>query len=185
MPDFDDVGIEKMEEVQHFLSERWERFRCGWEAHIFRTLWPHVKAAMDRPTSCSQCGARLSPEVCHRSVNVNCDSCGSLNTIIPDTIVGTYFSSGPHHFAQEAALERRLAIDRYRHEVDLERRYRGWPTESRASLEKWEAMEEGYWREYAAVRRQVNGESEDSAEAFVQSRIQAFRERHLAAEPNW
>ena len=190
---FDNVNSQKgmdlcqawMEEKELSLEERWETFSTFWSAEAMRSIWTHVQASMAKPVQCSQCGSELQRNVVHRPDTVTCASCGTVNQIAPEMIVGTYYAMAPHAFAEEQALPIRLAIERFRHEVELDRRKNDWSNEPLHSLERWLQMETDYWTKYGEIKHQVEGASDENKQKFIQSRVDQFRRFSLETDQTW
>lgn len=182
---FDELGLERVEAQELELNETWQRLKVGMAGYAYRAVWPHAQQAMSKPTMCSQCGAALKLPQRHQAVTHTCTHCDAVNQVVPEAPVQTYFSGAPHSFAEEASLEQRLTIERFRHEVDVNSRRQGYPKESIESLDRWEAMEGEYWRIYTTARAQITRESQQSQQEFIKSRTDYFRQYTLMTEQHW
>ena len=65
-------------------------------------MWPH--------RFCSQCGAPFQNTQWWAAANINCPSCGSLNTIQPGTASGMFYAGlGAHAMSHEQAWNEWMA----------------------------------------------------------------------------
>ena len=104
-------------------------------------------------------------------------------------MVYTYFSMAPHALAEEQTLVKRMAIEKYRRDVEAWRKSEAsrtgdWPDEGVESLKRWEAMERDYWTSYATAKAQLEPLSPADQQHFVQSRMKPFVDQ-LEMNPVW
>jgi hypothetical protein len=185
-----DVAENDMKNALAWMDETWERFRVRWSAQMVRAMWPHAQAAMQKPVACSRCGAPIQPTVRHQAESVTCKGCNSVNQVSPEQVVYMYFASAPHALAEEQTLGKRLAITKYRGEVEAWRRAENartgnWPEEGIDSLRRWEAMERDYWTSYTQAKAQVSPMSPKDVQEFVESRMKPFMQYTLEQNDVW
>lgn len=171
------------DDAKRDLEEAWSRFQCKTMATFYRNLHPRAVAALREPVTCTRCGAVLRERGVRRTEAVTCQGCGTVTQVVPHTAVSQYFGGGGHAFGEEAALSLRFAVERFRVEVDRDRRAKGWAPESVESLDRWVAMEQAYWDRYAEVRAQAAGEPVDAE--FVKSRMDAFKKYSVEMDQRW
>jgi predicted RNA-binding Zn-ribbon protein involved in translation (DUF1610 family) len=180
---FLDQGLDRKADFEQAFDEQWARFKAGAVAHFYRNLWPLAQAAMQKPVGCSRCGGALPLPVRHESVSLHCPYCGVVNQVIAESAVAQYFGGGGHAFAEEATLPLRFEIERYRMQVDRQRRAAGWPEESVQSLQRWHDLELAYWTRYAEIRGQLTGAGIDRE--YIESRMEQFRKWSLESHQGW
>lgn len=179
----------EMKQALAWMEDTWEHFRVKWGAEGVRAMWPLVEQAMKKPVQCTQCGNGLQPRVRHQSDSVTCPACGAVNQVIPDAVVGMYFSSAPHALAEEAAFGKRQAVTNYRRQVEAWRasenaRTGNWPEEGVQSLQQWEALERDYWTTYTAMKARLEPMSPEDQKKFIDSRMK-FLFDDLERNPVW
>ncbi len=178
----------EMKQVTTWMDDTWEHFRVKWAAEAVRAMWPLAEQAMKKPVTCTQCGNALQPRVRHQSDSVTCPACRAVNQVIPEGVVGTYFTSG-HALAEEAAFQKRQAVTNYRRQVEAWRasenaRTGDWPEEGVQSLQQWEALERDYWTTYIGVKARLEPMSPEDQQKFIESRMRPFRD-DLERNPVW
>lgn len=183
-PTLEDRGADRAQDVEQGLREDFARFSLAWRMYAYRQLWPAVEVALAQEVPCTQCGRPLDVARRDRTESVTCGGCGAVNQVMADAIVQTYRGSA-HTYAEATAIGKRHAIERRRIEVDRDLRNRGWPQESIASLDEWEALERGYWETYADAFRRYGGTTRKGAADLVASRTKGFREQVLMMTPHW
>jgi hypothetical protein len=184
-----DQADREMKQSLAWMEDAWEHFRVRWAAESVRAMWPVAEQAMQKPVACTQCGGGLAPRVRHQSDSVTCPACRAVNQVVPEMVVGMYFSSAPHVLAEEAAFQKRQAITALRRQVEAWRaaeaaRTGDWPDEGVASLKQWEAMERDYWVSYAALKGRLESMTAEEQQKFVDSRMRPFIE-DLERNPVW
>lgn len=184
-----DLADVEMKQALAWMDDTWERFRVKWQAEAVRAMWPLVEQAMKKPVACTQCGGGLQPAARHQSESVTCPACRAVNQVMPEPVVGMYFSSSPHALAEEAAFQKRQAITNYRRQVEAWRaseasRTGDWPDEGVQSLKQWEAMERDYWGAYTAMKARCEPMSPEEQQKFIESRMRPFVE-DLERNPVW
>lgn len=179
---FLDAGLDRKRDFEQSFDETWTMFKARAQTAFYRNLWPRAQQAMQKPVACTRCGAPIEPSVRHQAVSMTCPHCHTVNQILPDKAVSTYFMAG-HAFGEEASLPLRFEIERFRIAVDRQRRAASWAPEPVESLDRWEQMERAYWQRYAEVKAQLTGERPD--QAFVESRMEFFRKASLETDQRW
>jgi len=181
---FLDKGLDRKRDFELHLEEQWDTFKVKAMSAYYRAMWPLVQAAMQKPVPCNRCGAELVLPVRHESVSLPCSHCGSVNQVLVDTAVSYWFGGGAAHvFAEEAALPCRYAVERFRVQVDRDRRGRSWGQETIEQLREWDRLELAYWNRYAEVKAQVLGQPVDHE--LVKSRMDQFRKYSLETNQVW
>lgn len=166
-----------------WAEETWERFETGQRVEQHRAMWPKVQEAMTKALPCNRCGAPLQRANPHKPETVNCTACRAANQVVPEMVVGIYYSGMPHLFAQQGALDKYWAIQRFKSEWESYRdaEYaadRERPEEPLERLKHLEAMEKDYWETYANPRTQCEGGTPEQAKELVDSRMkQSFYEQ--------
>jgi hypothetical protein len=176
-----DQAESEMQQSLAWMDDTWEHFRVKWAAESARAMWPPAEQAMKKPVACTQCGGGLQPRLRHQSDSVTCPGCRAVNQVVPEPVVGMYFTTAPHALAEEAAFQKRHAITAYRRQVEAWRsaeasRTGDWPDEGVQSLEKWEAMERDYWVAYVGVKARLEPMTPEDQQKFVESRMKPFIE---------
>lgn len=179
----------EMKQAMAWMDDTWEHFRVKWAAEAVRAMWPVAEQAMKKPVACTQCGGALQPRVRHQSDSVTCPACRAVNQVIPEAVVGMYFSSAPHALAEEASFQKRQAVTNYRRQVEAWRasenaRTGNWPEEGVQSLKQWEALERDYWTTYTGMKARLEPMSPEDQQKFIDSRMKPFIE-DLERNPVW
>jgi len=182
---FVDRGIDYVRDAEHDMECAWARLKIKLQADYYRNLWPIAVEEMKKPVSCTNCGMELQPPVRHQSVNVTCPGCNAANQVFPHKAVYSYYGGAPHAFGEEAAIEQRVMIEKWRIQVDRDRRAQDWPDESIQSLDKWLEMEREYWNLYGQMKARLSSETPEQQQAFIDSRVKQFVEIHLANNQQW
>lgn len=180
---FLDVGLDMRSDFEMAFDEKWALWKVGALAGYYRRMEPLVKAALEKPIYCTQCGGDLELPSRKKIVSVNCAHCGAVNQVIPEPVVSLYYGAGAHAMADEKAEPIRHQIERFRAEVDRWRRAREWAAEPIESMEKWEQMELSYWTTFAQTKAQFLGEPLD--QELLDSRMTAFRKSSLENDQRW
>ena len=184
----DQADIE-MKQALAWMDDTWDHFRVRWAAEAARAMWPLAEQAMKKPVTCTQCGGGLTPRIRHQSDSVTCAACRAVNQVVPEPVVGMYFTTAPHALAEEATFQKRHAITAYRRQVEAWRstenaRTGNWPDEGVQSLKQWEQMERDYWVTYTALKARFEPLSPEDQQKFVESRMRPFLE-DLERNPVW
>jgi hypothetical protein len=179
----------EMKQALAWMEDTFEHFRVRWSAEAVRAMWPLAEQAMKKPVNCTQCGAPLQPRVRHQSDSVTCPGCRAVNQVIPEQVVGMYFTSAPHALAEEAAFQKRAAVTQFRRQVEAWRaaenaRTGSWPEEGVQSLQQWEALERDYWSTYVTMKARLEPMTPEDQKKFVESRMKPFVE-DLERNPVW
>ena len=104
-----------------WAEETWERFEAGQRVDQYRAMWPKVQEAMQKPMPCNRCGAPLTRVTPHKAETVNCAACRAANQVVPEMVVGMYYSGMPHLFAQQGAFDKYYALQRFKAERETRR----------------------------------------------------------------
>lgn len=179
---FHDRGLDRKQDFLQALSEEWDLFSARMSGDFYRSLAPRVQVSAQKPVYCGTCGADLHLTTRKDTVTVKCGHCHAVNQIMPDGVVSLFQAAG-HAFAEEAALPIRHKIDRWRIQVDRERRARDWAPESVDSLDKWLELERSFWDKYVSVKAQTLSEPPDLA--LRDSRLQSFIDLNLKTDQRW
>jgi len=184
---FMDLGIERVDETTRLLEDDFMRFEAKWLAAPYRRIWPEVKAAVAEAAQCSQCGSGLDDVDRKISCSVTCGACSAVNQFTPESWVRMYFNShgAVHAFANEWAVEQRIAIEHYRARVDIKSRYNNHAKESIESMDRWHEMEKHYWAIYGQVRQRMTGETDAEIQAHLDPRLEEFVKYSLMSEGHW
>jgi hypothetical protein len=110
------------DQMTTWIEETWLRCRSQCRIDGFKAMWGNVWNLMQKPVACTRCGGPIEPRIRHATDSVECPACKTVNQTIPDPIVGTFYSVAPDAFAEAQALEKRLEIDRFRAQVDAQRK---------------------------------------------------------------
>jgi hypothetical protein len=181
---FLDVGIDRKEEFLIALDERWQTFKGQAAVAFYQGMQGLAEEAAAKEFRCSTCAATIDPPVRYESVSMTCPYCKAVVQIIPSMVVCQYYGTGAAHaVADAAALPLRFAIERYRAEVNRDRRGRSWGAETIQQLEKWEQMELAFWTKYVEVRGQHLRQPPDRE--LLDSRMKAFRQYNLENNQVW
>jgi len=167
-------------EFERWADEQWMRFAAGLYLAQDRVLWPHVQAAMARGVACTRCGAPLARTNPRANETIPCASCQAVNQVVPDAMVAKYFASMPHHRAEAAVIDLRLAIRKLVEDFK-ERGIREEPIEH---LRQYEHMETAYWTTYAEVRVQLEGGGADDVKTMVAARMKPIHDE-LDSKDAW
>lgn len=171
-----------MRAFTRWADETWARFDLYCHTEQFRAMWPHVEQAMAKPTACNRCGGPLQRQTPHKSETINCPACKSVNQAMPDAIVATYFATMPHYYAEQASIEKRFALQKFKDDWEDHRDAefaadRDRPDEPLERLKQREQMEKDYWTAYAQARVKNEGGTEADVKSLVDARMkQAFYE---------
>jgi len=187
---FDDQGSDYKDMAEMEMENAWVRLKIKLQADAYRQLWPTTQAEMAKPISCTNCGMELQPPVRHKSITVNCPGCNAANQCVPVKAVYGYYGGAGHAFAEEASVEIRIAIEKFRWEVDRQLRnnrmdHDDYTGESIESLDHWLSMETNYWNTYGQMRQQITGETVEEMNAFIKSRVDYFIDHHMKTEGKW
>lgn len=182
-------GTFQLDSADQWISETWDKFKVHFTSEAVKAMWPAVSAAMTRTPPCSKCGAPLTLTTPNKSESIGCRSCGAVNQVTPDPVVGTYYSLAPDAWAEQATLDQLIAIQRFRREVEAQRRHQQNTQGSRGdepieSLQRWESMEKDRWVAYFAAKAQVLPQSAEDQQKMVESRMKPFYD-DLKHNPVW
>jgi hypothetical protein len=181
---FLDVGIDRKEDFLLALDERWQTFKGQAAVAFYQGMQALAEQAAAQEFRCRTCSATLEPPVRYESVSLTCPYCHAVNQVIPSMVVCQYYGTGAAHaVAEAAALPLRFAIERYRVEVNRDRRHRSWGAETIQQLEKWEQMELAFWTKYVEGRGEHLRQPPD--QELLQSRMKAFRQYNLENNQVW
>lgn len=178
-----DAARDRKDDARRDLDETWRRFEAKVMADFYRAMRPRAVAALRTPVPCPRCGAVLREGSPRRTEAVTCRGCGAVTQVVPDPAVAQSFGGAGHALGEEAALPLRFAVERFRVEVDRDRRARGWAPESIESLDRWVALEQAAWDRYAQVKAEATGDPVDTA--FVKSRMDAFKKYGVEMDQRW
>lgn len=181
-----DLGIERIAQAMRALEEDSERFQARWTAAPYRWMWPEVKAALLEPASCSQCGVGLEIDR-RRSQSIPCPACGAVNQFIPEPWMSYYFQrhGASRAFADEWAIEQRLACERYRERLNAVYYYKDTRKVPVEKLDRLLEMEKHYWVIFGQIRQRLTGETDEELAAFIQPKIDQFIQTVLMTEHHW
>jgi hypothetical protein len=159
-----------------WADEAWARFDIAIHIEFYRSMWPHVQQAMQKPANCTQCGAPLQRQTPHKSESINCNNCRTVNQVMPESATAQYFSGMPHYFAEVGLLEKKMAIQKFKddwedhrdaeHAADRDR-----PDEPLERLQQREQMEKDYWQTYAEARVKNEGGTPEDVKKLVDARM--------------
>lgn len=179
---FRDRGLDRRVDFLQTLDEAWGLFAARMMAEFYRNLQPRAVAGGNKPVNCGTCGASMQLPTRKDTVSHKCSHCGALNQVMAERAVALYQGAG-HANADLESLPLRHAIERFRIQVDRQRRAANWAPEPVESLDKWLAMERAYWEKFAAVKAQTLGGAPDSE--LVESRVGFFVEHTLKTDQRW
>ena len=163
-----------------WAEDAWHRFEVAMHVEQFRAMWPYVQQSMQKPVACTRCGGPLQKTTPHKSESITCGSCKAANQVTPEGVVGTYYGGTPHYFAEQAVLDKRAAIDKFKDEWEDHRDAehaadRDRPDEPLERLQQREKMERDYWTTYAETRVRYEDGKPDDVKRLVEARMkQAF-----------
>jgi hypothetical protein len=183
-PDLD-RAIEQMETTSTAMRLAWKRLAMRSKTDLYRAMYTRVAAEMQRPVSCTGCGAPLAKTTPHRVEAIACSACRTLVQAAPAPVVSTYFGSAGHVFAEAATLEKRAAIDEQRRRAHSGRKARGYADEPLESLKEWERMELDYWRTYFETAAKILPSTPKEIDEWVASRMQPFYESLERSNDVW
>jgi hypothetical protein len=187
-------GEHWLEQTDQWIDETWARFRAYWLAESGRAMWPRVAQLLQRGSYCVRCGAPIKPANPVKPESIHCGACNTVNQFTPDPILTTYYTVMPDRHAENAAIDKRIAIDRWRREVRLyvKRNHQslskvlgGSAEEPVSSLDHWESLERDYWKAYAAAQAQIKPLSDEEQARFVDGKMKHFTKQHLHSSPAW
>jgi hypothetical protein len=180
---FLDVGLDRKEDFLIAFSERWDTFKTQAMTAFYDNMRPLAEAARAKEVRCVTCGVTIEPPQRHSPVSMRCPYCQAVNQIIPEIVVTHHHGGGARAAAEQAAVPLRYAVERYRSEVNRDRRGRSWGAETIEQLQRWEQLELAYWTTYAEVYGQHVGEPPD--QELIDSRMEAFRRYNLENNQVW
>ncbi|MDB4934209.1 MAG: hypothetical protein JWP87_1181 [Labilithrix sp.] len=165
-----------MRGFERWADETWQRFDAHVHAQQYRAMWPHVQQAMAKPTACNRCGGPIQRATPHKSESINCPACRTVNQVLPESVVASYFGGMPHYFAQGAVLDRFFALQKLKDDWEDYRdaEYaadRDRPDEPLERLKQREQMERDYWTAYAEARVKNEGGTPDDVRTLVEARM--------------
>ncbi|MCS6902152.1 MAG: hypothetical protein RMJ98_21240, partial [Myxococcales bacterium] len=187
-------GEHWLAQTDQWIDETWARFRSYWLAESGRAMWPRVAQLLQRGSFCVRCGAPIKPANPTKPESISCSACNTVNQFTPDPILTTYYTVMPDRYAESATIEKRIAIDRWRREVQLyiKRNHHslskilgGTADEPISSLEHWESLERDYWKAYAAAQAHIKPFSDEEQARFVEGKMKLFAKSHLHTNPQW
>jgi LSD1 subclass zinc finger protein len=188
-PKFDEVGAafaekgrDRKDDFVRELAAKWDLFGAQLEALFYENLKPRAEAGEKKVVNCGGCGAPLKLPTRKDAVSHKCPACGAVNQVLAETAVAIYQGAG-HALATLEALPLRHQIERFRVDVDRQRRANSWAPEPVESLDRWLAMEQAYWDKYAQVKAATLGTPVDHE--LVKSRVDAFMEYTLKRDQRW
>lgn len=165
---------------ERWADETWYRFDAYIHMQQYRAMWPHAQAAMQKPTACNRCGGPLQRATPHKSESINCPACRTVNQVLPDSVVAGYFSGMPHYAAQQAVIDKQMALQKFKDDWEdyQEAEFaadRDRPEEPLERLKQREQMEKDYWTAYAESRVRAEGGTPEDVRTLVEARMkQAF-----------
>lgn len=181
----DNAGRDRLDVVQKWLDEDWERRKTNYETNIYRALWPLAQAAMQKGGACNSCGRELKLKNPIMVEAITCPGCHTVNQVAPDPVVSSYFGGAPHAFAVAATLPKREAINAQRKRANEWRRARDWADESIQFLLEWEQLERDYWTTYYATVNSISPMSDKDRTEYIESRMRPFYESLERNEVEW
>jgi hypothetical protein len=169
-----------MRAFDRWMEETWQRFENHIHVSHYRAMWPLVQQAMQKPANCNRCGGPLRRATPHKSESITCHACNTVNQVMPETVVATYFGGSPHYFAESSLIDKRTALQKFKddwddhcdheHAADRDR-----PEEPIERLKQREQMEKAYWTAYAEARVRSEGGTPEDVRTLVEARMkQAF-----------
>jgi hypothetical protein len=165
-----------------WADETWARFDAHVHVNQYRAMWPHVQQALQKPAACNRCGAPVARTTPHKSESVTCAACHTVNQVLPEAVVASYFGGMPHYFAQSGVIDRQFALEKFKDDWEDYRdaEYaadRDRPDEPIERLKQREQMEKDYWTAYAEARVKNEGGTPEDVKTLVDARMkQAFYE---------
>jgi hypothetical protein len=168
-----DEAENMMEDLRLALREKWEALRVKTIADFYRAMGQRVQSQLQADRDCTQCGGNFTIPELKVPTSVKCEYCGAVNQVTPNALVGHYFSMAPTAFGEEAAAEKRFAIERLESGAN-----RGNRSPTRAELEKLEAMEQDCWESYVNEMEKISPLSAEDRARFIESRMQVWRHAH-------
>jgi hypothetical protein len=165
---------------ERWFDDQWQRFDAHWRVEHFRGMWPHVQQALQKPAACTRCGGPLQRATPHKSESITCAACHTVNQVLPEAVVATYYGGMPHYFAEVAVIDKRLAIQKFKDDWEDYRDAefaadRDRPDEPLDRLKQREQMEKDYWTTYAEARVRYEGGTPEDVKTLVEARMkQAF-----------
>lgn len=169
-----------MRAFDRWMSETWQRFDIHVHVEQYRAMWPHVQQAMAKGAPCTRCGGPLRRTTPHKNESISCEACRTVNQVMPDAVVATYFGGMPHYFSETGLLEKRFAIQKFKDDWEDYRdsehaQDRDRPEEPIERLRQREQMEKAYWTAYAEARVRNEGGTPDDVRTLAEARMkQAF-----------
>lgn len=162
----EDAARAKGEAMKDYIEVETERVEIAIFCNAARKM--HAAAVANQPTPhCTQCSAPLQVPFTTRAVNVNCPSCGAINTLEPgtDAIMVNSFS---HYIAREAAWQEWVTMHR------AEEAWRDARTASIQIIQAWEDAQIKYWTKYLQMEAQVRPEVADKFDKHLASKLHHF-----------
>ena len=163
-----DLAHRRLREATLSLEHDWDRFEARTVGDFFRLMAPLVEEAARKEVLCSQCGAPLELDPITRARTHQCQYCEALNQVVPHEIVAMYYATAPDRLAMEATLEQRIAIERFRDDVENKK-----VPENR---KRWEQMERRYWEAYVAERDKLDPLPDAERTEYIESRLRVWRQ---------
>ncbi len=159
-----------------WTDAQWMAFSSHATCNQYRAMWPHVQQALARPAACTRCGGPLARTTPHKSESIGCAACRTVNQVMPEGVVATYFAGMPHAFAEAAVIEKRTAITKLKDDWEAHRDAedaagRERPDMSITQLKQLEQMERDYWQSYAEARIKSEGGTADEVRTLVEARM--------------
>jgi len=165
---------------ERWVEETWQRFDAHVHVQQYRAMWPHVQQAMQKPTACNRCGGPLQRATPHKSESINCPGCRTVNQVLPEGVVASYFGGMPHYYAQSGVIDKQMALLKFKDDWEdfRDAEYaadRDRPDEPIERLKQREQLEKDYWTTYAEARVKNEGGTPDDVRTLVEARMkQAF-----------
>jgi hypothetical protein len=166
--------------TERYINEAWATCKVRCMCEFLRAMWPHVDVALRKPVACTRCGAVLTPAKRDTSESITCAHCHTVNQVMPEPVVSTWFTEAPINLGVEQVLAHRFSVLRAGEDVknwiDAEyRRTRERPAESVESKQRREAMARAYYVAFAAAKAQIKPASPEEQAAEVEKSLQNFR----------
>jgi hypothetical protein len=170
-----------LRQFERWSEEAWHRLDIHMRVEQYRGMWPHVQQALQKPAGCSRCGGPLQKTTPHKSEGITCPACRAVSTVMPEMVVGVYYSGIPHFYAEIVAMEKRFvhdrAIDEWENYRDAEHAAgRDRPDEPLESLKRREGMERDYWTTYAQEKVKYEGGGPADVQSLVDARMKYYHE---------
>src|SRR5262245_56738259 len=159
-----------------WAEEAWQRWSTYWYVEQYRAMWPMVQQAAQNPAACNRCGGQLRRTTPHKSESITCPACRTVNQVMPDAVVARYYGGMPHYYSEQALLEQKMNIEKFKAQWEDVRdgehaTGRDRPDEPLDRLKQREQMERDYWTSYAEARVKNEGGTPEDVRTLVEARM--------------